>query len=36
MPLMNVIEAVRKSNKDVEGRVLEFSGVEYMVRGRGI
>jgi copper/silver efflux system protein len=30
-----VIEAVRKSNKDVEGRVLEFSGVEYMVRGRG-
>ena len=35
MPLMNVIEAVRKSNKDVEGRVLEFSGVEYMVRGRG-
>ncbi|TAL22223.1 MAG: efflux RND transporter permease subunit [Nitrospirae bacterium] len=35
LPLMNVIEAVRKSNKDVEGRVLEFSGVEYMVRGRG-
>ncbi len=33
--LMNVIEAVRKSNKDVEGRVLEFSGVEYMVRGMG-
>lgn len=35
IPLMKVIEAVRKSNKDVEGRVLEFSGVEYMVRGRG-
>ncbi|MBI4686534.1 MAG: efflux RND transporter permease subunit [Nitrospirae bacterium] len=35
LPLMKVIEAVRKSNKDVEGRVLEFSGVEYMVRGRG-
>ena len=29
------MEAVRKSNRDVEGRVLEFSGVEYMVRGRG-
>lgn len=33
--LMKVMEAVRKSNSDVEGRVLEFSGVEYMVRGRG-
>ena len=35
IPLMKAIEAVRKSNKDVEGRVLDFSGVEYMVRGRG-
>ena len=35
LPLMKVIEAVRKSNRDVEGRVLEMSGVEYMVRGRG-
>jgi Cu(I)/Ag(I) efflux system membrane protein CusA/SilA len=33
--LMKVMEAVRKSNSDVEGRVLEFSGAEYMVRGRG-
>jgi len=33
--LMKVMEAVRKSNNDVEGRVLDFSGVEYMVRGRG-
>jgi Cu(I)/Ag(I) efflux system membrane protein CusA/SilA len=33
--LMTVMEAVRRSNNDVEGRVLEFSGVEYMVRGRG-
>src|SRR5512143_3284198 len=33
--LMKVMEAVRKSNLDVEGRVLELSGVEYMVRGRG-
>ena len=35
IPIMKVAEAVRKSNKDVEGRVLEFSGVEYMLRGRG-
>jgi len=35
LPLTKVTEAIRKSNKDVEGRVLEFSGVEYMVRGRG-
>ncbi len=33
--LMKVMEAVRKSNLDVEGRVLELSGTEYMVRGRG-
>ena len=33
--IMNVMEAVRKSNRDVEGRVLEMSGVEYMIRGRG-
>ncbi len=35
IPLMKVMEAVRKSNRDAEGRVLEFSGIEYMVRGRG-
>jgi len=35
IPINKVMEAVKKSNKDVEGRVLEFSGVEYMVRGRG-
>lgn len=33
--LMKVMEAVRRSNSDVEGRVLEMSGAEYMVRGRG-
>ena len=33
--LMKVMEAVRKSNIDVEGRVLELAGTEYMVRGRG-
>jgi Cu(I)/Ag(I) efflux system membrane protein CusA/SilA len=35
IPITKVMEAVRKSNLDVEGRVIEFSGVEYMVRGRG-
>jgi copper/silver efflux system protein len=35
IPMTKVIEAVKKSNQDVEGRVLEFSGVEYMIRGRG-
>ncbi len=35
VPVMRVVDAVRASNKDVEGRVVEFSGAEYMVRGRG-
>ncbi len=35
LPLTKVMDAIRKSNRDVEGRVLEFSGAEYMVRGRG-
>jgi len=35
IPITKVMDAVKKSNKDVEGRVLEFSGAEYMVRGRG-
>jgi Cu(I)/Ag(I) efflux system membrane protein CusA/SilA len=35
LPITMVMDAIRKSNKDVEGRVLEFTGVEYMVRGRG-
>jgi Cu(I)/Ag(I) efflux system membrane protein CusA/SilA len=35
IPITTVMEAIKKSNKDVEGRVLEFSGVEYMIRGRG-
>ena len=30
-----VVEAVRAGNNDVGGRLLEFSGAEYMVRGRG-
>jgi len=35
IPITRVVEAVRKSNQEVGGRVLEFSGAEYMVRGRG-
>jgi len=30
-----VMEAIRAGNNDVGGRLLEFSGREYMVRGRG-
>jgi copper/silver efflux system protein len=33
--IKDVIQALRMSNNDVEGRLLEFSGREYMVRGRG-
>lgn len=33
--LNDIIEKVRMSNLDVGGRVMEFSGVEYMIRGRG-
>jgi copper/silver efflux system protein len=35
IPLSQVIDAVRQSNNEVGGRLLEFSGTEYMVRGRG-
>ncbi|MCB0308133.1 MAG: efflux RND transporter permease subunit [Bdellovibrionales bacterium] len=28
-------DAIRMGNRDISGRVLEFSGTEYMVRGRG-
>ena len=35
IPITKAIEAIRKSNKDVEGRVIELSGIEYMIRGRG-
>ncbi len=35
IPIGKVMEAIRQSNRDVEGRVLEFSGIEYMIRGRG-
>ncbi|OGR59695.1 MAG: cation transporter [Elusimicrobia bacterium GWA2_69_24] len=35
VPLMKVVEAIRDGNNDVGGRLVEFSGKEYMVRGRG-
>ena len=35
VPLMKVLEAIRDGNNDVGGRLVEFSGTEYMVRGRG-
>lgn len=35
IPLTKVFEAIRRSNSDVEGRVIDFSGAEYVVRGRG-
>jgi Cu(I)/Ag(I) efflux system membrane protein CusA/SilA len=35
IPIMKVVEAVRKGNDDVGARLIEFSGTEYMVRGRG-
>ena len=30
-----VLQAIKSSNNDVEGRLIEFSGREYMIRGRG-
>ncbi len=35
IPIDKVTEAVRGSNNDVGGRVVEWTGREYMVRGRG-
>jgi Cu(I)/Ag(I) efflux system membrane protein CusA/SilA len=35
LPINQVIDAVRKSNNDVGGRVVEYTGREYMVRGLG-
>jgi Cu(I)/Ag(I) efflux system membrane protein CusA/SilA len=35
VPLTQVIDAIRKGNNEVGGRLLEFAGTEYMVRGRG-
>src|SRR5206468_705169 len=35
LPLREVIDAIRRSNNEVGGRLVEFSGTEYIVRGRG-
>ncbi len=35
MPIAKVVEAVRAGNNDVGGRLVEMTGAEYMVRGRG-
>ena len=35
IPINEVIEAIRMSNNDVGGRVVEFASTEYFVRGRG-
>ena len=35
IPIDMVIDAIRNRNNDVGGRLVEFSGREYMVRGRG-
>src|SRR5512142_3404182 len=35
IPLQRVIQAVTQGNNDVGGRLVELSGREYMVRGRG-
>jgi copper/silver efflux system protein len=35
LPIETVVEAIRRSNDEVGGRLLEWGGAEYMVRGRG-
>jgi copper/silver efflux system protein len=35
LSLPHIVETIRQSNEDVGGRVVEFSGIEYMIRGRG-
>lgn len=35
IPLTQVVDAIRKGNNDVGGRLLEFAGTEFMVRARG-
>jgi len=35
VPIDAVVAAIRKSNNDVGGRVVEWTGREYMVRGQG-
>ena len=35
LPIKTIVEAVRNSNAEVSGRVLEMAGTEYVIRGRG-
>jgi len=35
IPVSRVVEVVRGNNSDTGGRLVEFGGTEYMVRGRG-
>lgn len=35
IPIDKVVETIRQGNNDVGGRLVEFTGREYMVRGRG-
>ena len=35
IPVSKVVDAIRSGNNDVGGRLVEMSGAEYMVRGRG-
>ena len=35
IPINRVVERVKNSNQEVGGRVVELTGAEYMVRGRG-
>jgi len=35
LPIEKVMAAIRQGNNDVGGRLVEFTGREYMVRGRG-
>jgi Cu(I)/Ag(I) efflux system membrane protein CusA/SilA len=35
LPIATVVDAVRAGNNDVGGRLVEMTGIEYMVRGRG-
>ncbi len=35
IPIQEVVAAVRSGNAEVGGRLIEFGGTEYMVRGRG-
>ncbi|MBA2655307.1 MAG: efflux RND transporter permease subunit [Gammaproteobacteria bacterium] len=35
LSIPDIIEKIQMSNNDVGGRVVEYSGIEYMIRGRG-